>query len=174
MLSMTVIRFNDLSRPEKPNFKGMKAASETDGRTTDAGGRGNEGECGECVAEVTRLEPPLSDPSPVFPFVTEVNHSYSVGTRRPCIIEKELIDRCRAILHVNGVEPSNHDQRMVAEIFLYHKLYKLLNNPERRATEHSFTEDGQLKLGDEVELKQWRDEWDYLFRIRVCDGGNCR
>jgi len=75
--------------------------------------------------------------------------SYSVGTRRPCIIEPGLIERCRAILNIDGVEPSNHDQRMVAEILLYSKLYTLL----------------QLQgAGDSSELHTWREQWDYLFR----------
>jgi len=77
------------------------------------------------------------------------NLSYSVGTRRPCIIEPGLIERCRAILNIDGVEPSNHDQRMVAEILLYSKLYTLL----------------QLQgEGDSSELHTWREQWDYLFR----------
>jgi hypothetical protein len=75
-----------------------------------------------------------------------------VGTRRPCIIEESLIERCRAILNVNGVEASNHDQRMVAEILLYSKLYKLLNDPKENGAD------------EQGELQQWRDEWDYLFR----------
>jgi hypothetical protein len=85
-----------------------------------------------------------------------VNGSYSVGTRRPCIIEPSLIERCSAILNVDGIEPSNHDQRMVAEILLYSTLYRLLHRQgsnERRAGE----EGGELEL--------WREQWDYLFRI---------
>lgn len=75
--------------------------------------------------------------------------SYSVGTRRPCIIEPSLIERCRAILNIPNLEPSNHDQRMVAEILLYSKLYSLL----------------QLQgQGDPAELDAWREQWDYLFR----------
>ena len=82
--------------------------------------------------------------------------SYSVGTRRPCILEGELIERCRAILHVDGIQSSNHDQRMVAEIFLYSKLYRLL---QRISTDRRVigTEEGG-------ELQLWREQWDYLFR----------
>jgi hypothetical protein len=79
--------------------------------------------------------------------------SYSVGTRRPCIIEPSLIERCDAIMDINGVKASTHDQRMVAEIFLYSKLYSLL----------------QLQgAGDPSELHAWREKWDYLFRIVPC------
>jgi len=108
----------------------------------------------------------ISPQIPPFPFVigtfksVTVLGSYCVGTRRPCILEQELIDRCRAILHVEGNTPSNHDQRMVAEIFLYYKLYRLLQRVgmERRGSLVMATEDN-------VELQAWRDEWDYLFRI---------
>jgi len=89
--------------------------------------------------------------------------SYCVGTRRPCIIEPALIEHCRAILRVDGIEPSNHDQRMVAEIFLYSKLYRLLQRVDRRAMG---TEEGG-------ELQLWREEWDYLFRNPsfICNNG---
>jgi len=43
---------------------------------------------------------------------------------------------------------------MVAEIFLYSKLYRLLQRVDRRAMG---TEEGG-------ELQLWREEWDYLFR----------
>ena len=43
---------------------------------------------------------------------------------------------------------------MVAEIFLYSKLYHLLQRVDRRAMG---TEEGG-------ELQLWREEWDYLFR----------
>ena len=85
----------------------------------------------------------------------EADCSYCVGTRRPCIIEPSLLERCRAILNVDGVEPSNHDRRMVAEINLYSKLYRLL---QRVTTRARGTEDGG-------ELQAWREEWDYLFRM---------
>lgn len=67
-----------------------------------------------------------------------------------------MIERCRAILYVDGIQSSNHDQRMVAEIILYSKLYRLLQrvSTDRRAIG---TEDGG-------ELQLWREEWDYLFR----------
>lgn len=47
---------------------------------------------------------------------------------------------------------------MVAEIFLYSKLYRLLQqvSTDRRAVG---TEDGG-------ELQLWRDQWDYLFRTK--------
>jgi hypothetical protein len=64
-----------------------------------------------------------------------------------------LIERSRAILHIDGVDPTNHDQRMVAEISLYSKLYFLLQRVDRRAIG---TEEGG-------ELSQWKQEWDYLF-----------
>ena len=56
---------------------------------------------------------------------------------------------------------------MVAEIFLYAKLYHLLNSPDRhRIMEQSVSGDGKLqKSAEELELQQWRDEWEYLFRI---------
>jgi hypothetical protein len=73
-------------------------------------------------------------------------------------LEPELIERCRAILHVDGAQSSNHDQRMVAEILLYSKLYRLLQRVgSDRRTAPPGTEDGG-------ELQIWRDEWDYLFR----------
>jgi hypothetical protein len=78
-----------------------------------------------------------------------------VGTRRPCIIEPSLIERSRVILHIDGVEATNHDQRMVAEISLYSKLYFLLQRIDRRAIG---TEDGG-------ELSLWKKDWEYLFRL---------
>ena len=90
-------------------------------------------------------------------FGRESDDSYCVGTRRPCILEPELIDRCRAILHVDGVQASHHDQRMVAEIFLYSKLYRLLQMAGVDRRRAPGTEDGG-------ELQRWKDEWDYLFR----------
>jgi hypothetical protein len=91
-------------------------------------------------------------------FLHDSDSSYCVGTRRPCIIEPSLLERCRAILNVEGIATSNHDQRMVAEIILYSKLYKLLqraNLSDRRL----------IGAEGETELKLWREQWDYLFRI---------
>ena len=70
-----------------------------------------------------------------------------------------MIERCQAILHIDGIQSSNHDQRMVAEISLYSKLYRLLQrvSTDRRAIG---TEDGG-------ELQRWREQWDYLFRTSI-------
>lgn len=75
-------------------------------------------------------------------------------------MEPELIERCRAILHVDGAQSSNHDQRMVAEILLYSILYRLLQRvgTDRRSAPPG-TEDGG-------ELQMWREQWDYLFRTQ--------
>ena len=160
MLGMTVIRFNDLTRGVE--FKGPK---------TPVGGSARESADG--IAQRLRVwnhlvlihlqyRAPANAPFPVRCWGFQVGNglsSYCVGTRRPCILEQELIDRCRAILHVEGNTASNHDQRMVAEIFLYYKLYRLLQRVgmERRGSLVMATEDN-------VELQAWRDEWDYLFR----------
>ena len=146
MLGMTVIRFNDLTR----------GVGEFKGPRTPVGGQTKEN--AEGVSQRLRVWNHLclihlQYRTPTF---YGVNGSYSVGTRRPCIIEPSLIERCSAILNVDGIEPSNHDQRMVAEILLYSTLYRLLHRQgsnERRAGE----EGGELEL--------WREQWDYLFRI---------
>jgi hypothetical protein len=81
-----------------------------------------------------------------------------VGTRRPCIIEDSLIERCQAILNVDVSEPSIHDQRMVAEILLYSKLYHLLQRVGTSDRRGMGTEEGG-------ELQTWRERWNYLFRM---------
>ena len=141
MLGMTVIRFNDLTRPGGAEFKGPR---------TPVGG--NVKENAEGVSQRLRVWNHLCLIHLQYSLSCWNLMSYSVGTRRPCILEPSLIERCRAILNVNGVERSNHDQRMVAEILLYSKLYKLLNNINQNGTD------------EQGELQQWRDEWDYLFR----------
>ena len=158
MLGMTVIRFNDLTRGVE--FKGPK---------TPVGGSARESADG--IVQRLRvwnhlvlihLQYPSNAPFPVRCLGLQVGNglrSYCVGTRRPCILEQELIERCRAILHVEGNTASNHDQRMVAEIFLYYKLYRLLQRVgiDRRGALVTATEDN-------AELQAWLDEWDYLFR----------
>lgn len=88
-------------------------------------------------------------PTLLLPYLSLTLYSYSVGTKRRPLLQKDQIDRCRLVL--DSDHSTNFECRIVAEVYLYWNIY-----------ESCFGSSIDLPAIQSV-LRDWKNEWEFLF-----------